>query len=125
LGLTDDLDLDLSVNNGVGEMFLALENLDLVSLDINQGVGRLIIRMPESCDGEILVKQAIGTILIQIPTNARVVVDAQNGLSKVIFPPKFELENGYYATPGATERNADLLIIVEQAIGLVTFQYAR
>ncbi len=125
LGLTDQLDLDLSVNNGVGEMFLALENLDLVTLDVNQGVGRLIIRMPGSSDDEILVKQAIGTILIQIPLDARVVVDAQNGLSKVNFPPKFELENGYYASPGATKNNADLLIIVEQAIGLVTFQYAR
>lgn len=125
LGLTDQLDLDLSVNNGVGEMFLALENLDLVTLNVNQGVGRLIIRMPESSDAEILVKQAIGTILIQIPLDTRVVVDAQNGLSKVSFPPKFELENGYYSSPGATKNNADLLIIVEQAIGLVTFRYAR
>jgi len=125
LGLTDVLDLDLSVNNGVGEMFLALENLDLVTLNVNQGVGRLIIRMPESSDDEILVKQAIGTILIQIPLDARVVVDAQNGLSKVNFPPKFELENGYFSSPGATKNNADLLIVVEQAIGLVTFQYAR
>ena len=125
LGLTDDLELDLSVNNGVGEMFLALEKLDLVSVLANQGVGRLVIRMPESSDDEIRVKQAIGTILIQIPSDAKVVVDAQNGLSRVDFPAGFELENGFYSTPGATKNNADLVIIVEQAIGLVTFKFDR
>jgi hypothetical protein len=125
LGLTQELELDLNVNNGVGEMFLSLENLDLVSFYANQGVGRLIIRMPESSDDEILVKQAIGIILIQISSDTKVVVDAQNGLSRVNFPPNFELENGYYSTPGATKNNAELLIIVEQAIGLVTFEYAK
>ena len=125
LELTDDLELDLSLNNGVGEMFLVLENLNLVSLDVNQGVGRLFVKIPDEIDGEILIKQAIGVIQIQIPSDARVVVDAQNGLSKVNFPAKFELEQGYYSTPGATRNNADLVIVVEQAIGVVTFQYSR
>jgi hypothetical protein len=125
LGLTQDLDLDLSLNNGVGEMFLSLDNLQLTSLNANQGVGRLILHLPEASDGELLVKQAIGLIQIQIPSGARVAVDAQNGLSKVSFPSGFELENGYYTTPGTTKSNADLLIIVEQAIGLVDIQFAR
>ena len=125
LGLADDLKLDLSVNNGVGEVFLALENLELKNFDANQSVGRLIIRLPEKSSAEILIKQAVGTIQVVIPENVKVIVDAQNGLSKVDYPPDFELGNGYYGSPGATRSNADLEIVVEQAIGLIKFQYAR
>jgi hypothetical protein len=125
LGLTRDLSLDLSVNNGAGELFLALENLDLTSLKVNQGVGRLVARLPEKSESELLVKQAIGSILIQIPSDSLVAIDAQNGLSKVNFPSDFELDSGYYSSPGATETNADLLILVEQAIGLVSIEYEK
>ena len=125
LGLTDAIPLTLSVNNGVGEVFLALERLDLDSLDANQGVGRLVIRLPEESSQDILIKQAIGTIHIQIPADVKVAVDAQNGLSKVDFPADFKLINGLYVSPGTNRINADLSITVEQAIGYISFSYAR
>jgi hypothetical protein len=125
LGITDELNLELKVNNGVGEIFLDLEELNLYSLDANQGVGRLVIRLPKAAAEEILINQAIGTIHIQIPANVRVTVDAQNGLSRVDFPPDFELRNGLYSSPGATRTNSELYITVEQAIGYIKFQYAR
>ena len=125
LGITDELNLELKVNNGVGEVFLDLEELNLYSLDANQGVGRLVIRLPKAADEEIMIDQAIGTIHIQIPANVRVTVDAQNGLSRVDFPPDFELRNGLYSSPGANRSNAELFITVEQAIGYIKFQYAR
>ena len=125
LGLADDLELDLTTHNGVGEMYLSLEQLDLEALDVNQGVGRLIIRLPGESNSEILIKQAIGTIRVVIPNGKKVIVDAQNGLTKVDFPAGFELRSGFYASPGANRSNADLNIIVEQAIGLVSFQYSR
>jgi hypothetical protein len=125
LGITDELNLELKVNNGAGEMFLDLEDLNLDSLDINQGVGRLVIRLPEAADEEVLINQAIGIIHIQIPDNVRVTVDAQNGLSRVDFPVDFELVNGLYSSPGANRTNSELYITVEQAIGYISFQYAR
>ena len=125
LDLTDHLPIDLFVDNGVGEVFLDLTKVDLASLDLDQGVGRLVIKIPEVDSDEILIKQAVGTVLVKIPDNVWVAVDAQNGLSKVEFPDNFELEDGYYVSPGANRKNAELFITVEQAIGLVTFQYAR
>ena len=125
LGITDELNLELKVNNGVGEMFLDLEELNLESLDVNQGVGRLVIRLPKEADDEVLINQAIGTIHIQIPDNVRVTVDAQNGLSRVDFPPDFTLRKGLYSSPGANRTNSELFITVEQAIGYIKFQYAR
>ena len=125
LGLADDLELDLSVNNGVGEVFLALENLDLENFDVNQGVGRLFIRLPEEITDEILIKQAVGTIQIVLSEGKYVIVDAQNGLSKIDYPSGFELSNGYYASPGASRENAELKIVIEQAIGLIEIQYAK
>jgi len=125
LDMTEDLAADLIVNNGAGEVILSLEKLDLVSLDLNQGVGRLVVRLPEMDSDQILIKQAVGTILIQIPKNVNVAVDAQNGLSKVDFPADFELEDGYYVSPGTSKSNADLVIVVEQAMGLVNFIYSR
>lgn len=125
IGLTDDINLDLLINNGVGEMFLALEQLNLDSLDVKQGVGRAVIRLPEEIPSEILINQAIGIIHIQIPEGMNVTVDAQNGLSRVDFPPDFELTSGLYSSPGANRTNADLYITVEQAIGYINFQYAK
>ncbi|MCJ7715708.1 MAG: DUF5668 domain-containing protein [Anaerolineales bacterium] len=125
LGLTNDLNLDLIVNNGVGDMFLALEQLNLDSLDVNQGVGRVVIRFPDEIYSEVLINQAIGTIHVQIPEGSKVTVDAQNGLSRVDFPSDFELINGLYSSPGADRTNADLYITVEQAIGYINFKYAR
>jgi hypothetical protein len=125
LDLAKELEMDLNVNNGVGELFLTLEELQLKDLDANQGVGRLVLRLPKSIESEILVKQAVGSILIQIPTDALIAVDAKNGLSRVDFPPDFELEAGYYSSPGATKNNADLLIVVELAIVLVSIVYLR
>jgi hypothetical protein len=125
LGLADDLDLDLTAHNGAGEMFLSLEQLDLEALDVDQGVGRLIVRLPGKSEGEILIKQAIGTIQVVIPEGKKVIVDAQNGLTKIDFPAGFELGNGFYSSPGANQANADLHIVVEQAIGLVKFNYSR
>ena len=125
LGLADNLDLDLFVNNGAGEVFLALENLNLEDFEVNQGVGRMIVRLPEYSAEAVLIKQAVGTIQVVLPENINVIVDAQNGLSNVDYPPGFELGNGYYASPGASRENADLNIVIEQAIGLIKIQYAR
>ena len=85
----------------------------------------MVISLPKIESDEVLVKQAIGTIHVQIPDEIKVAVDAQNGLSKVEFPGDFELEDGYYVSPGASRSNADLFIVVEQAIGLITFEYIR
>jgi hypothetical protein len=125
LDLTDDLVADLAVNNGAGEMILSLEAMNLVSLDVKQGVGRMVVHLPEMDSDQVLISQAVGTIQIQIPKNTQVAVDAKNGLSKVDFPADFELEDGYYVSPGASRSNAELFIIVEQAIGLINIQYAR
>ena len=125
LGLTPDLPLQLKVDNSVGEMLLDLAELRLVSLFANQGVGRMVVDLPDQIDEDVLLKQGIGVIEIEIPEDVRIAIDAKNGLSRVKFPEGFELEDGYYTTPGATRYNADLLIVVEQGIGLVTFQYFK
>ena len=125
LDLTNQLELDLFLKNGVGEMLLRLDGLMIDDLAIHQAVGRIVVGLPDSISGEILVKQALGSIWIEIPPGTRVAIDAQNGLSRINFPSDFELDNGFYTSPGAAEANADLLLVVEQAVGLVTVQYAR
>jgi hypothetical protein len=125
LDLTEDLELGLKVNLGAGDMQLGISELNLSFLDTNQGVGRMVIRLPERSSGDIHIKQAVGLIQVTIPEEIRISVDAQNGLSKVDFPRDFELDDGFFSSPGATPNNADLVIVVEQAIGLISFEYAR
>ncbi len=125
LDLNPDLSAGLMINNGVGELMLEIAGLELDSLTADQGVGRMVVTLPESSADPIHIKQGVGVVLIQIPEGSRVAVDAQNGLSKVDFPPGFELESGYYVTPGANQTNADLLITVEQGVGLVDIVYSR
>jgi hypothetical protein len=125
LGITDELNLDLIVDNGAGDMFLALDELDLDSLDVSQGVGRLVIRLPDEETQNILISQSIGVIQVQIPQELKVAIDAQNGLSRVDFPQDFGLKDGFYTSPGATKANADILITVEQAMGFITVEYGK
>jgi hypothetical protein len=125
LNLTSSLPLVLELNNSVGEMILDLADLDLISLSSNQGVGRMVVEFPSDIPEDVLLKQGVGVIAVDIPENVRIAVDALNGLSRVNFPDDFELDDGYYTSPGATPSNADLLITVEQGVGLVTFQYGR
>lgn len=125
LNLTEDLVGDLKVNSGAGEVILTLEDLDLEVLDLQQGVGRIVVSLPEMDSDQVLIKQAVGIIHVSFPENLKVAIDAQNGLSKVDFPAGFALEDGYYLSPGASLSGADLLIVVEQAMGYVSFQYAR
>ena len=125
LDLNPEVTADLMVNNSVGELMVEIAGLDLASLTANQGVGRMVVVLPHSSADQVRIKQGVGYVLVQIPDDVRVAVDAQNGLSKVDFPAGFELESGYYITPGATQSNADLLITVEQGVGVVEFEYAR
>ncbi len=52
-----------------------------------------------------------------------------SGLYKQRYMMKVEtsegLSNGYYVSPGASHSNAELIIVVEQALGLINFQYAH
>lgn len=123
LDLTPAIPLGLNIDNGVGEMLLDLTELELDSLYANQGVGRMVIDLPDTIVEKVLIKQGVGVIEVEVPEDTRIAVDAQNGLTRVRFPGNFELENGYYTTPGTSRTNAELLIVVEQGIGLVTFQY--
>ncbi len=123
LELNPDIPAQLQIDNAVGELVLTLDSLNLESLQSEQGVGRIYVKLPGSSPEGILIKQGLGAIQIQVPAHTRIAVDAQDGLSKVDFPPDINLENGYYVTPGTDHTNADLLITVEQGIGLVEFQY--
>lgn len=125
LDLTPELQLGLQVSNSVGEMLLDLGELKLDGLLVNQGVGRMVIELPETITDDVLLKQGVGVLEVEIPEDVRIAVDAQKGLTRVKFPGDFELEDGYYTTPGTSRTNAELLIVVEQGVGLVTFRYAR
>jgi hypothetical protein len=114
---------DIQIQSGVGELVLDIGELDLDALLVNQGVGRIVVQLPDSSARRILIKQGVGEIRVLLPQGSRIAVDAQNGLSKVNFPGGFELEDGYYVTSGTNNSNADLLITVEQGVGLVDFRY--
>lgn len=123
LELTPSIPLDLKIDIAVGEMLLEFAGLELDSLDANQGVGRMVIGLPDHISQKVIIKQGVGVIEVEVPEDTRIAVDAQNGLTRVKFPGNFELDNGYYTTPGTTRTNAELLIVVEQGVGLVIFQY--
>ena len=125
LSTSSQVGLAVAVQNGAGEILLSLKNSDLRSLHADQGVGRLVVRLPETDSEDIYIQQAVGVIKVYIPEGMKVAVDAKNGLSKVTFPSDFELEEGYYTTPKTSAAAADLVIVIEQAVGFVTVEYYR
>ena len=125
LSTSSQVGLDVAVQNGAGEVFISLSKSDLRSLLADQAVGRLVVRLPETESEEIYIQQAVGVIKVYVPEGMKIAVDAKNGLSKVTFPTDFELDEGYYTTPKTRAANADLLIIIEQAVGFVSVEYYR
>ncbi len=120
-----DVGLDLQVQNGAGEIFISLSDSDLRSLQVDQGVGRMVVTLPDVASEDLYLNQAVGVIQVVLPEGIKIAINVDYGLSKVDFPPDFELEEGYYATPKTDFNNADLVIVIEQAVGLINIDYDR
>ncbi len=125
LSLPDQLPIALTVENGAGEIFAALEAVELSSLEIDQGVGRLVARIPEQVAGSISLKQAIGEITVIVPQNRDLVLLVSKGLSVLDAPREFVERGETVSRDDPDDQQTPLTISLEQAIGKINIEYTR
>jgi hypothetical protein len=124
LGITPEIPVSLTVDNGAGELFLALEGLALESLQVEQGVGDIVIRLPAEMEGDVSVDQAVGRTQILVPADAGIRIHFEKALSRLDVPDGYRLQGNTYTSPGFAGEQETITIHVEQAVGIIKVQIA-
>lgn len=125
LGLTPAIPLTIEVDNGAGEVFLALEELQVAGLQVDQGAGDVIIRLAEDARGRMQIEQAVGRVQIVVPPDLALDVSTEQALSSLDLPPGYERVGDVYRSPAKAEKGQRLEIHIEQAVGLIAVRVAR
>jgi len=125
LGLTPEVPLNIEIENGAGEIFLALEGLQLEGLRVDQGAGDVVVRLPDDARGRVEIDQAVGRIQILVPPGLPLEVTTERALSTLDLPPGYEREGNVYRSSGETGNEPLLELHIEQAVGLITIKDAR
>ncbi len=113
IGLNPDIPLDLTINSGVGQSTLNLQDLNLTHLRLNGGVGDLRLNLPatetsygvnlnsgagsasitleEGAAVTLDINGGVGNVTIDVPDQAAVRVDAETGVGNVTLPSWLEV----------------------------------
>lgn len=83
LSLTDSVPIDLTVQVGVGETTLDLEDLMLRSLDIEGGLGSTTIILPDEGSYEVTIEAGVGELIVKMPDGLEARVECSSDLSHV------------------------------------------
>lgn len=122
LGLTRQVPLDVSVENGAGELFLALERVQLEGLRVQQGAGDLVLRLPQEVTGEVAVDQAVGRIRILVPEGINLHLKVERAISRLELPAGYQQDGNEYTSPGFVESEPAVTVSIEQAVGSIEVQ---
>ena len=125
LGLTPAIPLTIEVDNGAGEIFLALEELQLEGLQVDQGAGDVVVRLADDARGRVQIEQAVGRVQIVVPPDLALEVSTEQALSSLDLPPGYERVGDVYRSPGKAGNEQRLKIHIEQAVGLIAVRVAR
>ncbi len=125
LGLSPDVPLRIEVDNGAGEVFMALEALQLEGLQIDQGVGDVVVRLPDGTRGRVQIEQAVGRIRIVVPPDLALEVTTERALSTLDLPRDYERVGDVYRSSGEEESGQRVEIHIEQAVGLISISETR
>lgn len=125
LGINRELPFSLTVENGAGELFLALENLNLVDLQVNQGVGDLVLRVPKQGSGTVTLDQGLGRVRVLVPADAAVRIMVDKGISRLELPPGYRQDGDGYISPGFGAAEHAFTLTVEQAVGAIDIRTSK
>lgn len=125
LGLLTSFPVSLQVENGAGELFLALERVDLELLSVEQGVGDIVIRLPQEVEGEVSIDQAVGRIQILVPQETGIQVHFDKAISRLDVPEGYQLQGNTYTSPGFEDKAEKITIHLQQAIGYMVLKVAE
>ncbi|HET7012170.1 MAG TPA: DUF5668 domain-containing protein [Anaerolineales bacterium] len=121
--LNPDLETELTLGMGAGEIRVDGADLRLTALDADLGVGQIILELgPEV--RRVDVESGIGRIVIVVPAGALARIDAEVALGDVDVPDGYRKSGDAYVSPGWTSSSTAIEISANQAIGQILIQQA-
>jgi len=119
MGLAASVPLQLTVENGAGELFLALDDLQVEGLQLSQGAGDVVIRLSGNSKGKISIEQAVGRVQLVVPAGLNLSLTVDKALSVVEVPDAYRFRDGAYHSRENGGGDHAVEIHIEQAVGQI------
>lgn len=98
--LTPNVPIELRTSLGAGQVYLALQDLNLIDLSSEFGIGETVVELPASGRVQVDISGAIGKITVFVPEGMAVRLDPDTLISGIDVPENFRKEGDYYYSPG-------------------------
>jgi len=119
LGINSDVELDLEVDIGVGDVTLDLSDLTIDNATLDFGIGRADATLPQVNGAEVMVDGGIGTVTIRVPEDvgARIVLDA--GLVGRTLPSGYTHDGDTYTSSNYSRADTRVDVTIGLGIGSI------
>jgi len=122
LGINSDVELDLEVDIGVGDVTLDVSDLTVDNAWLDFGIGRADATLPQVNGAEVMVDGGIGTVTIRVPEDvgARIFLDA--GLVGRSLPSDYTHDGDTYTSPNYARADTRVDVTIGLGIGSIRVQ---
>jgi len=124
LGFTPQVQLELTINQGLGSCTLDLRGLQLQRLEASLGLGATHVILPKRGDYRVSIEGAIGQTTITIPESLGVRIRANTGIAGLSLPQGYRAAGEVFTSPNYEQADQRIEIEVGQAIGWIFIQSA-
>ncbi len=124
VALNPSIPIVLTIDSGVGETVLDLQELEVVDLSVDVGLGTMHLTLPAEGELEGDLNAGIGAVEILVPQGMALRMRVDGGLSNVIVPAGYVRDGDVYTSPGYASAENRVQLRVEGGIGQIRVQAA-
>ncbi len=124
VALSPSIPMVLTIDSGVGETLLDLQELEVVELSVDVGLGTMRLTLPAQGELEGDLNAGIGSVEILVPQGVALRMRVDGGLSNVIVPAGYVRDGDVYTSPGYASAENRVQLRVEGGIGQIRVQAA-
>ncbi|MHB8132933.1 MAG: LiaF transmembrane domain-containing protein [Anaerolineaceae bacterium] len=117
LSLNDDVSMDMTIHQGVGQQNLDLSKLNISGFEIKLGVGQAIINLPEEDVFEGEITCGIGELVVNIPRDMPIKIKIDSGITSTEYPDGYIEEGDWLYSPNAKTSNELRILSLNNPIG--------
>jgi hypothetical protein len=121
IDLTDQIQLELDIETGVGRSDLDLRTLQAEDIELSTGVGEVEVTLPARVErGEVRISAGVGRITVIIPEGVAARIEAEAGLGNISVDERaFPKTDGSYRSQNYQDARYQLEISVSGGIGQI------
>jgi len=117
LGINSDVELDLDVDIGIGDVTLDLSDLTIDSARLDFGIGRADATLPQEDGAEVMVDGGIGTVTIRVPEDVGARIRLDSGLVGRSLPSGYTHDGDTYTSPNYNRADTQVDVTIGLGIG--------